>query len=961
MIIAFSISFITALILLSLVTNNFPTWGLLIFTILGVIGSYIVFYKNKFFSLQTKTTIILLVHIIFFEWYSVHFNIVGSLGLSFLIVLIIASFARNLYLLSIIAFVSNICFLYNLFFTTIGGEQHFPIYVYNIVVFQIGWILLCILTYLSNEYIKEIIQKTQEAEYAARLKSEFLANVSHEIRTPMNAILGFTTIIQRQNQPNTLYGNQKNTGSSNQGCNTCDGCQSKKLQENVLAIRTAAHTLLSLINDILDFSKIESGKYEIVPVTYELASLIEDTITMISVRIGSNPIQFFIDVDPQLPQCLIGDNVRVRQILANLLSNATKYTKRGFVKLRMWGITSNKKLLFYLSVQDTGSGIKEEDKSRLFETFRKFDLYKNREIEGTGIGLALTRQLSESMNGSVSVESIYGEGSTFTVMIAQEIPDYFEPFVNIKIDPSLHVVVCNPNREELKIWAKILQSFKIDHILVASFSEFEFLLNSDPNTRYFLDSRVFRLSGSKIQNQKINITIIADRNETFNFMSSIPILYRPIYVLPIAKLLANIGISSPIERRESIFEQFIAPEARILVVDDNPTNLVVFAGLLEPYHCDVLSASSGREAVNLLENEYFDLVFMDQMMPELDGLGTMKLIRELSGRKLRYPRKNNGISENVFIQVNDSYFKKIPIIVATANAIAGMREEYLNNGFNDYIAKPIHMSHLHAILKQWIPAEKQLIPNTTIPETQTAPSKVSEINSEVNSDVDSEVDSRVDVDTLSKLTLPFLNVLDGLRFVNNNIANYFHVLESFRLRAPENINSVRLFFNEERWKDLTIEVHSIKSLSKIIGAEQLSTLAAEMETAGKREDYAVIRQNIERYIKTFQSVLNDIDLVLQMFAKPESSDNTAVPVELNAEELYSALNKALSALEEYDTTQTTQILKRISVKSLTPEFAKLLEEIQHHVAQFDYKHAIQGIKNLIQHHEQKIESNEYFI
>ncbi|MDR2169004.1 MAG: response regulator [Planctomycetaceae bacterium] len=939
MIIAFSISFITALILI-LVTNNSSAWGLLVCTILGVIGSYIVFYKNKFFSLRIKTAIILLIPIIFFEWYSIHFNIVGSLGLSFLIVLIITSFSRDLYLLSIIIVISNLCFLYNLFFTTIGGEQHFPIYVYNIVVFQIGWILLCVLSYMSNEYINEIIQKTQEAEYAARLKSEFLANVSHEIRTPMNAILGFTTIIQHQNQPKTIYDNQENTACPIKDGGKYDGCQSNKLQENVLAIRTAAHTLLSLINDILDFSKIESGKYEIVPVTYELASLIEDTITMISVRIENNPIQFFIDVDPQLPQCLIGDNVRVRQILANLLSNATKYTKHGFVKLRMWGITSNKKLLFYLSVQDTGSGIKEEDKSRLFETFRKFDVYKNREIEGTGIGLALTRQLCESMNGSISVESTYGEGSTFTVMIAQEIPDYVEPFVNIKIDPSLRVVVCDPNREELKIWAKILQSFNIDYILVASFSEFEFLLNSDPNTHYFLDSRVFRLSGSRIQNQKNNITIIADRNETFNFTSSIPILYRPIYILPIAKLLANIGISSPVERRESILEQFIAPEARILVVDDNPINLVVFAGLLEPYSCDVLSANCGREAVNLMENEYFDLVFMDQMMPELDGLETMKLIRDLSGRKLRCPNKDNEISENIFIQVDDSYFKKIPIIVATANAIAGMREEYLNSGFNDYIAKPIHMSHLHAVLKQWIPTEKQLNPNAKIPETQTTPNKISEINPGVN------------VDMLSKLSLPFLNVLGGLRFVSNNIANYFHVLESFRLRAPENINSVRLFFKEERWKALTIEVHSIKSISKIIGAEQLSALAAEMETAGKLEDHETIRQNIEQYIKTFQSVLNDVDLVLQMFAKPESAENAADPVELNTEELYSTLNKALAALLEYDAAQTAQILKGISVKSLTPEFANMLEEIQRQVAKFDYKHAIQGIKNLIQQHKQ---------
>jgi signal transduction histidine kinase/CheY-like chemotaxis protein len=901
MIVTFSISFITASALLCLTTNYFYTWSLLLFTVLGTIGSYIAFYEIKFISLRTKTAIILLIPVLLSELYSVYFQIVGSLGLSFLIILIIASFSRDLYLLLIIVFISDICFLYNLFFTTIGGDYHITLYVYNIVVFQIGWILLYILSHLSNEHIKEITHKTKEAEYAAHVKSEFLANVSHEIRTPMNAIFGFTTFIQRHNL-------------------------SKELQENVAAIRTASNTLLSLINDILDFSKIESGKYEIVPVTYELASLIEDTITMICIRIGTSPIHFFIDVDPQLPQRLIGDNIRIRQILANLLSNATKYTKRGFVKLRMWGIPSNERLLFYFSVQDTGSGIKEEDKSRLFETFRQFDAYKNRDIEGTGIGLALTRRLIGSMDGSISVESTYGEGSTFTVMISQKIPDNFEPFINIKIDPALRVVVCDPNREELKIWEKILQSFKIDHIVVASFSEFEFLLNSDSNSRYFLDSRVFKLSGSKIQLQKNNITIIADRNETFNSALPIRVLYRPIYVLPIARLLADINLSTQTERIDGVFEQFTAPNARILIVDDNATNLVVLAGLLEPYQCEVLSVSSGREAVNILENEYFDLVFLDQMMPGLDGLSTMKLIRELTGRKLRCPEKMN---ENNFIQVDESYFKKIPIIVATANAIAGMREEYLHSGFNDYIAKPIHPSHLNTILKQWIPAEKQLLDDT--PEQQTATNKPSSVNME----------------TLSNLNLPFLNISSGLRFVNSNIANYFHVLESFRLRASENLNSVRLFFQEERWKDLTIEVHSIKSLAKIVGAEQLFRLAAELEVAGKREDGEVIRQNIEQYIKTFQSVLNDVDIVLQMFAKHESSDSSAAPDELSKEELLLRLKKALSALEEYDTTQTSQILKGISAKSFTPEFAKLLEEIQIHVTQFDYKHAIQGIKQLI--------------
>jgi signal transduction histidine kinase/CheY-like chemotaxis protein/HPt (histidine-containing phosphotransfer) domain-containing protein len=865
------------------------------------------------------------VPIILFEWYSVYFQIAGSLAISFFIILIIAAFSRELYLLFIIVVVADICLLYSLFFTSLGGHQHIILYVYNTIVFQVGWIMLCILSHLSNEHMHEIIQKTKEAEYATRAKSEFLANVSHEIRTPMNAIFGFTTFIQRQNL-------------------------SKELQDNVAAIRTASHTLLSLINDILDFSKIESGKYEIVPVTYELASLIEDTITMISIRIGVNPIHFFIDVDSQLPQHLIGDNVRIRQILANLLSNATKYTKRGFVKLRLWGIPSNGRLLFYFSVQDTGSGIRDEDKSQLFETFRQFDVYKNRAIEGTGIGLALTRRLVESMDGSICVESTYGEGSTFTAMISQEIPDNVEPFINTKFDPAIHVVVCEPNREELEIWEKILQSFKVDHILVTSFSEFEFLLNSDPTTHYFLNSRVFRLSGSKLPVMKKNITIIADRNETFDAPLPTPILRRPIYALPIAACLANIDLSLHADRMDGVFEPFTAPSARILVVDDNSINLVVFEGLLEPYRCDVLSVSSGRDAISLLENEYFDLVFMDQMMPDLDGLRTMQIIRELSKRKIRCPRKSMINTENdadTFIQVDESYFKKIPIIVATANAITGMREEYLNNGFNDYIAKPIHPSHLNAILKQWIPLEKQVSPDSEVKmETEKQSTIVSGDSGADKSSAHREM--------LLKLILPNVNVSAGLQFVSGNITSYFRVLESFRLHAPQNLHIIRTAFHDKRWKDLIIEVHAIKSVSKIIGAKQLSVLAAELEAAGKHEDYEAIHKSIEQYFSLFQAVVNDVDIVLQLLAQSEPKE-AAKESNLSPEELHTVLNEALSALKEYDALQAAELLKRISLESLAPEFAKKIEEIQHCVAQFDYKQAIQLIVSSLKEQEKQLE------
>ncbi|MDR1270373.1 MAG: response regulator, partial [Planctomycetaceae bacterium] len=733
-------------------------------------------------------------------------------------------------------------------------------------------------------------------------------------------------------------------------------------------------------------SKIEAGKLEIESYEFNLPELIDSVFGIFALTALSKRLELCEVFRTKIPQNVVGDASRIRQILVNFIGNAIKFTSEGGVRLMIevvevndWRVPVRQRLRF--DVIDSGIGIPKSRKDSLFTSFSQIDSSFARRFGGTGLGLAISKDLIYQMGGIVGVESVEGEGSDFWFEIPFPVTEtpLKEPSINVPFDHLLFsgvpVFVIAGNLVLLDALTSQLQSWNMDVSAFSTIRAAKESFNPDFPPRFVLaDHAVFDLEkvvadgifprtiGAVPQQSQTTIILFVPIGESLNTANPIHshvdlFLTKPVLSAVLAEVLTAVldGTETKqllrnwqqkqlvqtkqlqhneIERIDGVFEQFTAPSTRILVVDDNFTNLLVWEGLLEPYGCEVLSVSSGREAINILGKEYFDLVLMDQMMPDLDGLQTMKLIRKLSGRKLRcFPKKNNRVdnSSDTFVQVDESYFKKIPIIVATANALVNMREEYLHNGFNDYIAKPIHLAHLNTILKQWIPSEKQLSL-----ETSNRTFAVSEESSSVS------------IEMLSKLQLPHVNVLEGLQFVNGNMNNYFHVLESFRFHAPENFRSAHTFCQEERWQDLIIEVHSVKSLAKIIGANQLAALAAELEAAGKQEDYETIRKNINQYLQIFQSVLTDVDIMLQLIVPPKEPKSDTTPAELTDEELHSLMNEARIVLEGYDTDQAAQLLKRISLESLPPELIKKIEEIQMSITQFDYKHAVQLLKELCQ-------------
>jgi len=661
----------------------------------------------------------------------------------------------------------------------------------------------------------------EEAEAANRTKSNFLASMSHEIRTPMNAITGMAELMLR-------------------------GDLSVEARGYAQDIKHAGNNLISIINDILDFSKIEAGKLEIVPVRYLLSSLLNDSANIIRMRLMEKPIRFFTNIDGNIPNNLIGDEVRLRQIILNLLSNAVKYSDRGHIGL---SVMEQKReagqVWLRITVTDTGKGIRPEDKARLFGDFVQVDTKKNRGIEGTGLGLAIARRLCHLMGGDITVESEYGSGSAFTVVIPQGIVSP-EPFAAVENAANKKVLVY----ERRVIYAKsvcwALENMNVPYTVVANTNDFATVLYQ---TEWF-----YVFSGYGLYEK---IKPFMDRPDTAFFRGRKPPLalmvewgaeaYIPgvrFVSLPVQSLSIANTLNGKEDQRD-YFEgsgnsgviRFTIPGARLLVVDDIATNIKVVDGLLAPYRAAVDTCLSGAEAVELVKRNKYDLVFMDHMMPDMDGIETTLIIRSLKGER----------------------FRAMPIIALTANAVIGMREIFIKNGFNDFLAKPVDVSKLDDILDRWIPKEKKIINNEQ--------SAISNEQLPVSNEQSPTKNTRS-----SLLDIPGVNTISGITMTGGNQSIYREVLTLFCKDVEERMPLLRQVPNEDTLPTLVIHIHSLKSASASIGAQEISTQAAGLEAIGKAGDAGFIREILPDFADQLAELVEKIKAALESDKNSKTTD-----------------------------------------------------------------------------------------
>ena len=626
-------------------------------------------------------------------------------------------------------------------------------------------LVISVILFIMSRYEKksrlaqELNQKAETAAAANEAKSTFLSNMSHEIRTPINAVLGMNEMILRESrEPNVI-----------------------EYAEN---IHTAGSTLLGLINDILDFSKIEAGKMEIVPVDYDLSSVFNDLVNMIHTRADAKGLELLLDFDQETPKLLYGDEIRIKQVITNILTNAVKYTEKGSVtfSVKFERVPDDPdSVLLCVAVKDTGIGIKPEDMEKLFSKFERIEEKRNRNVEGTGLGMTITLNLLEKMGSSLQVESTYGVGSTFSFKLRQRV-NKWEPLGDYK----------------------------------ASYQEL--------------------LKGHK--------------------------KYR---------------------------EKFTAPEALVLMVDDNPMNLTVFKSLIKQTKVQVDTANDGDEGLLLAKEKKYDIIFLDHMMPGKDGIETLHELK----------KQESGPNRNT------------PVICLTANAISGAREQYIEAGFNDYLTKPIDTDKLEEMLLTYLPQEK-----------------MQEAGEEVMVQENEEIP-----ESLAPLQdAEWLDMRIGIKN-SGSVEAYLPLLKIFYESIDETEQAIEGFYAERNIKDYTIKVHALKSSARIIGAQEFGEEAQLLENAGKAENREYIRAHHEGFIETYRGFKAQLAAV---FANEQTAAEDEKP-EADAVLMESVYEEMREAAEEMDCDRLEEIFTEMEDYRIPDGEVELYKKLKQAVDHFDYE------------------------
>ncbi|MDR1030996.1 MAG: response regulator [Treponema sp.] len=760
-----------------------------------------------------------------------------------------------------------------------------------IILSGLGLVLVGVLCYFLLRLYADKITSDEKN----KSKSNFLAKMSHEIRTPMNAIVGMAELILREPIAQEVY-------------------------EYAIGIKQASANLLSIINDILDFSKIESGKMEIIETHYLLASVINDIVTIIRMRLTEKPVILLVNIDAHLPNKLTGDEVRIRQIILNVLNNAVKYTEKGSITLSITGETQNEAyVILRIEIEDTGIGIKEENFHKIFGDFVQFDKEKNRGIEGSGLGLAITQNLCEAMGGEISFTSEYGKGSTFTILMPQIIDS-----------PEQLAVVENPLEKQVLIYtlsnpytSSIIHSIKnlgVPVALVQVQSDFHDALRKNTYAYIFVSQVLYE--GAKKLLERLGmpakLVMMIEYGAQLSSMD-IGTLVMPAHILSIADILNNHLSNQARDLRETGV-RFIAPTARILVVDDIITNLKVAEGLMAPYKMQIDSCTSGAQAIELVKTNTYDIIFMDHMMPEMDGIEATDIIRNLEG--------------------NRSYYKNIPIIALTANAVSGVQEMFLQNGMDDFLSKPIEISRLNGILQKWIPETKQekyqshkkgdasMDKMYPLPAADTT---VSEENEDPGLPVIEDV-----------------AVSQGIMLTGGSLDVYWEILEIFQEENTEKIDQLNACIAAGDMDLYTIYVHSIKGTAATIGAQALSEQAKALEAAGRAGDTAYIEQHHGPFLQYLAKLIEGINHALQVYGpQPESIEGGAGVELMDRAVLVQELEALKAALDRFDVGKVDESIGRLQQENWGEPVNSSLAAIARHILLSDYDEALAVIETLL--------------
>ena len=862
----------------------------IVLLLLGVVVCWTVHFTEKF-PVDISVWIYFILTMLAFFFYGIHETSIYDMAPVMMVIILIYSTTEMYSIIRLCVVVYFFTMTYDLFFVMGKSMELTPLSItrtllHFLLVYMAGWLMKVVMQRRRQER-KNNDSRIAGLEETNRRTEDFLTNVSHELRTPINAVTGISAVMLKREE------------------------DAEKRKE-IASIQEAGHRLFSQIEDILDYTEIDTGKMKVSKEPYVLLSLLNDVITGSQMLTEENAPEVIFDVDAKIPSALVGDARKIKKILRHLIDNAVRFTKKGGVYVRVYTLTKPYGVNLCMEVSDTGIGIEKEDLEKITEKFFKSDGGKNRRTGGLGLGLPIVYGMVTVMEGFMQVDSNLNDGTTVTVSIPQAVADaapgmvlenrtslslacyvrlekyeipkvreYYNEMIShlvTGLDVPLHQV---SDLEELK---KLVSVYRLTHLFVGR-EEYE-------ESRQFLDSL----------DQDVEIIVVADERFALPDNGRVKLLNKPFYSFMIASVL-NAEASGDTEILKE--KRMLCPGVKVLVVDDEPMNRRVAEEIFKGYQMQVQTAESGRMAIDLCEREDFDLVFLDHMMPEMDGIETLKRLRKIhtdSGRGLT-------------------------VIAFTANAVSGAREMFLKEGFDEFVSKPIEYSEMEHVLRKVLPKSAIIWVDENIENIEKG-------------DKNFEKDSRHEVVQI--------NTKSALAYCKNDMNFYQELLHKFVVDADKKKSEIDHYLKREDYDNYRIVIHALKSTAKMIGADALSELAQELEAAVQNKDIGYVREHHEEMLLEYSRVVDRISETLD-----DKKNDTDKPIakneaEISGDELLERLTELKEGLAAFEIDKSEAVISEMSeTVYMGKDVGEFLREVRKDVEDYEFREAKKKVEKLL--------------
>ena len=733
---------------------------------------------------------------------------------------------------------------------------------------------------IANRTKKSLYDSQKMIEEARQNKSRFLANMTHEIRTPMNAIFGMNELILREEL----------------------NPEAREFAEN---IKDSSNQLLKTINNILEYSKLDSGKMELIPQKYDFAEMITEIINSVSNEYASEDSEFSAKIDPQIPRLLFGDNIRIKQVFMYLLFSSINLIPHSRISFEVKGdvdINTNSVLLS-CTISESGFGLSDSEIEAMLSAYSRYDSRQKSSFKSMGLELLICNEILKLMGGTLTIDSVKGVGMSVHFEFLNYIIED-TPIVRISQLNEYSILVYTKNTSDQNIWEDILASFQLYPNFVNGPNAFRQAIENKRFTHIFIDDMFYPILKDTITSAQImdQVYVIAEAGSVYSDFDKCKIIRKPMTSICVSNALNNLWDESAYkvsQKRESVKY----PEGKVLIVDDSVVNLRVLEGMLETFDMNITKCKSGSEALEILEENTFDLIILDQRMPEMDGIELLHIIRKM---------------ENVN--------SIIPILCATADFGPEVSQYLLNEGFQNYLAKPIRKFYLERMLREYMPRE--LAVNF-------------EIEEKTDSDKEKEAEDSTPKD--NPLDIDFEN---GLENVGGNEAAFASVVNADYKEGLSKINLINDYLSNNDITNYVIDVHALKSSSAAIGAKGLSALFKELEFAGRGNNIEFLNAHTSNVINMFSRVLDKVhDYLVSIDAYEE--DNADMPDGEEVEFDRSLAEDIIKALEKFSIKDSEEKIAALSTTNFGPKINSCIKDIKKCIDTFDYIKAKEMLKELI--------------